>query len=48
MMLLTQHRVEQIHQALKNQYACCHEIKLIVYFYDSRCFIALHARSVKK
>ena len=39
MTLLTTDRLEQIHQALKNQYAR-HESKLpvILCFYDSRCF----------
>ena len=38
MTLLTQDRLEQIYQALKKQYACHHESKLIVCFYDSHCF----------
>ena len=37
MTLLTQGHLEQIYQALINQYACRHESKLIC-FYDSRCF----------
>ena len=41
MMLLTQDRLEQIYQALKNQYAHRHKSKLIVGFYDSRCFFLL-------
>ena len=38
MTLLTHHRSEPIHQALKTQYARCHETKLIVCFYNSRVF----------
>ena len=48
MTLLTLDHLEQIYQTLKNQYAHCHESKVIVCFYDSRCFFfALHTRSVK-
>ena len=41
MPLLTQDCLEQIHQALENQYACHHESKVIVCFYDSCCFFLL-------
>ena len=46
MILLTQHRLQQIYQSLKNRYTC-HKSKLIVFMIPA-VFIALHARSVKK
>ena len=49
MTLLTQYRLAQIYQALNNQYACHHESKLTVCFYDSRCFCLLcHMQDVSK
>ena len=48
MTLLTQDRLEQIYQALKNPYARCHESKLIVCFYDSRCFLMHCKEKVSK
>ena len=41
MLLLTHDRLEQIHQALKKQFARHHESKVIVCFYDSCCFFLL-------
>ena len=41
MTLVTQDRLEQIYQTLKNQYACRHESSPIVCFYDLRCFFLL-------
>ena len=43
-MLLTQDRLEQIYQALKNQNARRHESKLIICFYDSHCFFLLRCQ----
>ena len=43
MTLLTQDGLEKIYQALKKHYALCHQSKLIVCFYDPRCFFLLRS-----
>ena len=48
MTLVTQDRLEQIYQTLKNQYACRHESSPIVCFYDSCCFFFLACKKCQK